>query len=436
MDLYALEPPRDAWEAVWDDPQIAAEPVAATRVVRGLRREDSPLQPALALAKPIPMSLLGLPEDCEPRVAAAMSCIVANLCELPARQTTWVFYSRDIHHYTGLSRYVPDFYRLPIIVKAVDLVVAAGLVTHDRTKPSPHAAYRSRLRPTQKLLDRLSGFVGIVTAYSPREAIVLRGADGKPLPYPETKATSDMRRDVLANNEFLLGFSIHVKHKDVIYEPDGTLLVTSAREHMRINTARRAYYRVFNTNFDRGGRWYGPFWQSLPSPVREGIRINNEETCETDIRGCHMRLLCARAGILLGPHEDPYDGLGPPRREIKLAINVMLNASSWPSARGALIEKLVSRYGPSVGTQVDLLRAATEKRYPALGPYWNSGYGLQLQNIDAGICAEVQRQLRAKGIPNLSVHDSFIIPRSKLDHANAVMNDQFDRACAKLARKR
>jgi hypothetical protein len=78
--------------------------------------------------------------------------------------------------------------------------------------------------------------------------------------------------------------------------------------------------------------------QSLPFRVREGIRINGEETCEPDIRRYHMQLLCARAGIALGPDEDPYNGLGPPRKEIKFAVNVMLNASSWPNARGALIE--------------------------------------------------------------------------------------------------
>jgi hypothetical protein len=176
--------------------------------------------------------------------------------------------------------------------------------------------------------------------------------------------------------------------------------------------------------------------QSLPFRVREGIRINGEETCEPDIRGCHMRLLCARAGIALGPDEDPYDGLGPLRKEIKLAVNVMLNASSWPSARGALIEKLASRYGPSVGTQVDLLRTAIEKRYSALGPYWNSGFGLRLQNVDAAVCADVQRQLRSDGIPCLSIHDSFVVPRSAHDRTIAVMNEEFGRACAKLAPKR
>jgi hypothetical protein len=436
MDLYAFENSPDFGAAVWDEPEVVTNLPAATHVERGLRQEDTPLQPGLALAKPIAINLLGLPVDCKPALVAAISCICANFCELPVRQATWVFYSRDNNHYANLARYVPDFYRRPIMIEAVKILAAAGLVVHQRTRPSPNAAYRSRIRPTQKLQDRLSGLVGLVTAYTPREAIVLRGTNGKPVSYRETKGTSVMRRDVQTHNAFLQAFSIHVVHPDVAYEANGILLVTTGLRLIRLNTARNAYYRVFNERFDRGGRWYGPFWQSLPSSVREGVRINGEETCEPDIRGCHMRLLCAGAGIALGPDEDPYDGLGPPRKEIKLAVNVMLNARSWRSARGALVEKLASRYGPSVGTQADLLRAAIEKHFPALSLYWNSGHGLHLQTIDAEVCAEIQRRLRADDIPCLSVHDSFIVPKSAEGQTVALMNEVFDRACAKLRAER
>jgi hypothetical protein len=64
-----------------------------------------------------------------------------------------------------------------------------------------------------------------------------------------------------------------------------------------INPARRDYYRVFHGNFDHGGRWYGPWWQLLPSRVREGIRIDGENTCELNIRVSQLRLLCARGGV-------------------------------------------------------------------------------------------------------------------------------------------
>jgi hypothetical protein len=194
----------------------------------------------------------------------------------------------------------------------------------------------------------------------------LRGADGRPQPYNETAATKDMRRDVLAHNAFLSTFSITVKHPDAHYFENGELLIETARERSRyVNQSRRHYYRVFHGRFDRGGRWYGPWWQLLPSRVRKGIRINGEKTCELNVRVCQLRLLCARAGL----------------------------------------------------------------------PPWNTGSGLWLHDIDAEVCARVQARLRADAIPSLSVHDTCIVPLSAQDRARAVMDEEFARACARLAER-
>ena len=405
---------------------------AIKRAAKGLREEDSPFQPNLTLSGPA-QAAIGLPSAPSPAVTDAMASFVANLWELPARGAEWVFYSRDKDHYSNLSRYVPEYYRRLTLITAVEILQRDGLVEHQRTKPSPFAVYRSRLCPTEQLLARTAGLSG-VTEYQERQPIVLKSEDGKLQPYRETSATSKMRRDVLDHNAFLSKLRITVVHPDATYAADGTLVVKAGAQDLRFNPSRRGYHRVFNGRFDLGGRWYGPYWQGLPSHVREGIRINGKETCEPDIRACHMRLLCAVAGIVLG-EEDPYEGLGMPRKEIKLAINVMLNASSWPSARGALTWELSDQHGPSAGTQADMLRAVVEKRYPGLSPFWNTGYGLRLQNIDADVCARLQARLRADGIPCLSVHDSFIVPRSVHDRTLAVMDEEFARACARLAAK-
>ena len=193
----------------------------------------------------------------------------------------------------------------------------------------------------------------------------------------------------------------------------------------RLNPVRTSYRRIFNGSFARGGRWYGPWWQSVPSRIRRGICINGELTCGPDIRGCHMRLLCADAGINLSDG-DPYGGLDLPRNDIKLAINVMLNARSWPSARGALIEHLSDSYGLAVAVHVDQIRAAVRSRFPALEPYWNTGFGLVLQNIDAAICARVQQRLRNDGVPVLSIHESYIAPQSAHDLTVEAMDQEFD----------
>jgi hypothetical protein len=113
----------------------------------------------------------------------------------------------------------------------------------------------------------------------------------------------------------------------------------------------------------------------------------------------------------------------------------MLNARTWPSARRALILRLSDRYGPAAGVQVDLLRTTIQKRFPGLDPFWNTGFGLTLQRIDADICARLQRKLRDRGIPALSIHDSFVVPQSSRDFTVAEMHTEFDRACREVRKK-
>src|SRR5262245_33165364 len=184
------------------------------------------------------------------------------------------------------------------------------------------------MRPTEALRRRICELPTTVITFRPREVIVLRGPDGQPICYRERSAVSDMRRDVLAHNAFLQGFDITLVHPEAHYDDQGYLVIDGRRH----NPGRTTYYRIFNSCFSRGGRWYGPWWQSVPSRCRQGVHINREPTYESDIPGCHMHLLSAGAGVDLGAG-DPYDGLGLPRNEVKLAINVMLNAPTWTNAR-------------------------------------------------------------------------------------------------------
>jgi hypothetical protein len=395
----------------------------------GLRSCDKPFQPCLTLVDPHAMTAtLGLPSSSDALVNGAISALVANMASLvQVGESEWLFYARDNNHYSRVRWYVPDFYRLRVMIKAVDQLQYAGLIEHQRTKPSPRARYRSRLRPTEALRARICELPMTATHVDRRQPIVLRGADGQPLPYRESARVHAMRRDVIAHNAFLQGFDITLVHPEAHYDAQGYLVIDSRR----LNPNRITYYRIFNRRFNQGGRWYGPWWQNVPSRCRAGIRINGEPTCEPDIPGCHMRLLCARAGMKLGAG-DPYEGLGLPRKDVKLAISVMLNAPSWARAHAALIANLSDDDGSPMGAQVDRLRAAIQRRFPALDSFWNTGYGLTLQRIDADICERLQRRLRERGVPVLSVHDSFVVPQPAAEFTTGVMHEEINRACDRL----
>jgi hypothetical protein len=316
------------------------------------------------------------------------------------------------------------------MIAAVEHLEAAGLIDHQRTRPSPAACFRSRLRATERLRQHIRRLPAAALVFQPRELIVVRDAAGQPLPYRDTAATRDLRRDVIAHNTFIEGVDVVLQHPQARYDAEGFIVIGGRR----LDPGRKTFYRVFNRDFRRGGRWYGCWWQAVPSDIRSGIYLNGEATCELDIRACHIRLLCAAERIHLG-NVDAYEGLGLPRCDVKLAVNVMLNASSWRSARAALIERFRERYGQSAGAHVSAIRGAIERRFPALSTYWNSGCGLVLQNIDADICARVQRRLRAERIPCLSVHDSFIVPQSGREFAETTITAVFHSTCERLTRK-
>jgi hypothetical protein len=395
------------------------------------KSDEKPFQPALELQDATLLEGLGIPLPDDPGVLGALNCWIANLVGCAQRDIAGIFYSRDDAHYSRTFRYAPQFYRRRFMVQAVDWLVAAGLATHRRTRPSRSAWYRSRVQPTPSFRAELEALPVGTTRYKPREVIILRADDGLPLPYRETSKIGGMRRDILEHNAFLSRFAISVSHPEAHINAHGFLVVGGRR----IDPTRKAYHRVFNGNFGRGGRWYGPFWQGLPARVRAGLVIDGQPTVERDIRGCHMRLLCACAGINLG-NCDPYALPHLARGEVKAAVNIMLNAPDWPSARGALVEGLSAGYGRFAGRHAYDLRAAIEARFPALAPFWNSGYGLTLQNVDADICRRVQRRLRDDSVPCLSIHDSFVVPQPALERTTGLMEEEFDRACGRIAGRR
>ena len=71
------------------------------------------------------------------------------------------------------------------------------------------------------------------------------------------------------------------------------------------------YKRQFNETFERGGRFYGGFWQQVGKDHRKHIRLNGERVIEIDFSGWNIQLLYARKNISYyekyGSRADPYD---------------------------------------------------------------------------------------------------------------------------------
>ena len=201
---------------------------------------------------------------------------------------------------------------------------------------------------------------------------------------------------------------------------------------------------IFNdSSWEHGGRLYsvnnrGINYQSIPSDLRETIRINGEETVEIDYSGLHISMLYAKKGIQ--PPEDPYSFLdGEMRQLAKFATLVMINASSETGIIASLEkrkEELHNKQGLSQkkNTLKRALDACTDfseivelikNNHKAISDYFFSGIGIELQNIDSCMALEIIDSFYKKGIPVLPMHDSFIINKKHSSDLKNTMKEIF-----------
>jgi hypothetical protein len=184
----------------------------------------------------------------------------------------------------------------------------------------------------------------------------------------------------------------------------------------------------------RGGRWYGVWWQAVPSALRAGLRINGEPTIELDYAACQLRLMFAHLGLLdplhgqiraTDPALDLYSIEGVARNAVKLALLIVINASSPQSARRALAARLTTIPTKCRAKEAARILGAVQRHFSVLEPLWCSGVGLRLQRADSDVCGRIQRDMRAEGLPVLSIHDSFICWERAEAQLRAIMQKAF-----------
>lgn len=385
---------------------------------------ETPLLPSLRLRQDDPVGRELVARVGPLRRRARLMCL-AVLANFKVDPDAALFYSRDRNFYSAppTRRYYPLYYTYRATVSAVAALVEAGFVGDLRTLPSPRATKRSRLRATPLLKSLLEHIPRQAIEHVENELIVLRRrGDKKLIDYADTDQTRAMRADVQAQNAFLRQFVVRL---DGVHD-------VAIFEGRRYDLFFRPYYRVFNGDFEHGGRWYGPVWQNLPKDVRLHLTIDGEATCELDFPFCHPRLLGASGGLQL-PFDDPgFDFYRLPafeRVEVKSAVKILLNAPSRRSARGALQLDLQKLGIADAASRAKSLCKAVPAARPELAPYWGTGIGLRLQRIDADICTRVQAELRVRGIPALSIHDGFIVPVSARRSLQLAMDAAMQEAC-------
>jgi hypothetical protein len=201
-----------------------------------------------------------------------------------------------------------------------------------------------------------------------------------------------------------------------------------------LNFRRKYLHRKFYDNTYRlHGRFYGGYWEGLPSEWRQRLTINGKLTSEIDFTNMHFAILYHEIGEKMTNQGDLYDlsetvpeWKGLPieklkvyRKQVKLIMNYMINCEDDEQVKGVIEKnrKKIFTRTPKGFTWQGLIDFIKEIHSPIADKFYRN-QGIRLMNLDSQILEKVI----LKGIDNdvcvLGVHDSCIF---KHEHQHKVM---------------
>jgi hypothetical protein len=250
------------------------------------------------------------------------------------------------------------------------------------------------------------------------------------------------------------------------------------------------YARVFsrgddpNHNYMFNGRFYCPVNSKIPSPKRDLIAVDNENTVEVDFKFLHLRFAYDLAGISID-FEDAYN-LGPEyslagfdRTIIKMITLMLINLNGFKARNklrgrkskkslreisseitrclngyhesgrwfpGELSTKCISRqfhlvqhlesFGLSNEAEIEKKKCIPSKvshddvhrcvekiieKHDKISSYLCSDFGIKAQNLDSRIMMLVMREAISLNMPMLILHDAVRVKESQLGVAIGIL---------------
>ena len=284
----------------------------------------------------------------------------------------------------------------------------------------------SEIFTTTKLrkMFKRTGFVWTHRQYNKtKEVVILREKDdfllGRvTLPTPETNLVRKMRKDTHEINIKTSEFAIFP------YLPDPIIKrLINGTDKKFCNFSNVTYRRIFAMGrLDRGGRFYGGWWQQIPSGYRSYIRIDGEPTVELDFGATVVTLLYSMRQVNLPP--DPYDlGINPKGDpQIRDIIKMYIIAWLYSSRRFGLPKEDLA----ILGLTQNELRSLVLEKHNLIKDDFGTGIGLKLMFTESMIARQILMKMLAKNIPVLGIHDGFITQAKHRDLLCQVMVDSFE----------
>ena len=288
-------------------------------------------------------------------------------------------------------------------------------------------------KPFKDWLKKLHIDAHDVDRQPPKLTLQYKDKNKKPIPVPESLYAEVEKLDAGTKqiNENLKRTFIDLFIDDHELEQLEARMAVKAEENpfqqYKLDQSQGYLKRVFNNeSLEDGGRFYGGWWQSIPSEYRKYTSLNGDLTIEMDYSSIHIHLLYAELQSSC-PHKDHYV-FGKPTKAFrpvtKTLMMILINASSEKAALAAAEKQGLFNDGLPKGieTPKDYVEHIYAHHEP-IKEFFGSGYGVKLQFKDSQIAEAVMLQMLPE--PCLSVHDSFIVRKDQAQKLKRAMNEQF-----------
>jgi len=367
--------------------------------------------------------------------------IVANALKASVRRTSRsVHYSRRQATYATGSPYMPRWIGFKMLRRTIDLLGELGFLTVTRgTVGTIGVRRQSTFEATESLIAGLSER-GIAPDHVERQTgafvtVVLKDANKHRQFYdPHTAEVAPMIKAGRAYNRFLKAQTIELQLTDDEWRQFWEDIAANREKYAEPDFNAVELYRVFsNSSWNQCGRFFGGWWQVIPSEWRDKIILNGEPTVELDYSGFGTR--AAYHHLRLPYTDDPYDipaikiaaqwqamEWEPVRDSIKTMSSVLLNASPEDRVNG------ITGLTLPKGITKKAAFAAIEAHHSPIAGLYRKGWGLELMRNESDICARILAEGMEVGVPVLPIHDSYRVPSSNEAWLRAVMEQRYRRS--------
>lgn len=300
----------------------------------------------------------------------------------------------------------------------------AGLIevrrgTYD---PTRNKGYSTKARATPELIDALKAF-GVCL-----ENIRCRRIN--PVVYTNEQGDNIRLEPAYAETA---GAEVLDQYNDLLQLADirvgGSLLLPQEKQLRRIFKDKEAM---------KDGRHYGAIWQVLPSKARSRITINGNTVSECDIRSTHPLIAYALSGKDLTELKqqgfDPYrlkqlnhsDSI---RELVKASVLMMFNCNSSLMVKKAIQGKVnkstelhqIYKELKDKGIGINDIVGWIGSNNQSIRKFFFSGSWDVFNYHESNIAQRVIEHFTEKGVPVLTVYDSFIIQDSYKDELQDVL---------------